>query len=367
MAYARGLWYTCRGSHSDVLLVRELAMMRFMDHVTDDRFWHTNIFDETVVDSWRREALAIPDETLWDILATKNCDKYSQSPSRLVSFLNENSIDFCILELQGKAKHFIQTGIVPTLDATFGIAKSDVVVDSNLQQSLQQVVAQLKSDQVSSPNWCPNTDQTAQNLVDPSMYPFAYGHSLFLPDEVVGVDDAIDKWSGKGEVIAKRPEWNLPPDEYDPTYNPDPRDARSDPGTSLPVSLWSTNYQWLPSNVRFSDDGKVEFTSYINNLHPTKYRRAYSAIEKLVDKSVPLWDQCLALCKARRVTLLDRRTQEKVYDDKIGAGRHSPRMGFEMKQYRYAMLSHPYHSPFATSLLSRWTISPPSPQRYKPL
>ena len=40
--------------------------------------------------------------------------------------------------------------------------------------------------------------------------------------------------------------------------------------------------------------GGVKFTSYINNLHPTKYRDIYGTIEKLVEKSLPLWDHCLA-------------------------------------------------------------------------
>ncbi|KAJ4354947.1 hypothetical protein N0V95_003356 [Ascochyta clinopodiicola] len=45
----------------------------------------------------------------------------------------------------------------------------------------------------------------------------------------------------------------------------------------------------------FQDDGAVRITSYINNLHPTKYASIYQTIEKLIETSLPLWDQCLTM------------------------------------------------------------------------
>jgi hypothetical protein len=35
------------------------------------------------------------------------------------------------------------------------------------------------------------------------------------------------------------------------------------------------------------------FASYINNLHPTKYTRLYSIIEKIIDRAIPLWNKTL--------------------------------------------------------------------------
>jgi hypothetical protein len=63
--------------------------------------------------------------------------------------------------------------------------------------------------------------------------------------------------------------------------------------------------------VGFKDDGSVEFTSYINNLHPNKFPDIYRTIETLVEASLPLWDQCLAMVMGD--------------DEKIGAGRIWPR------------------------------------------
>lgn len=62
---------------------------------------------------------------------------------------------------------------------------------------------------------------------------------------------------------------------------------------SCRTASWSKNFQWLPSNLFFRDDGTVGFTSYVNNLHPTKYPKIYSALERLIDAVLPAWDQCL--------------------------------------------------------------------------
>jgi hypothetical protein len=66
-------------------------------------------------------------------------------------------------------------------------------------------------------------------------------------------------------------------------------------GSAIPSEYWSDKYQWLPANLAFQEDGTVKFTSYINNLHPTKYPGIYRTIEKLIDTAVPAWDQCLTV------------------------------------------------------------------------
>ena len=125
-----------------------------------------------------------------------------------------------------------------------------------------------------------------QDLVDPSMYPLVYDHSRVLRAESVAVSDAIDKWSGKGDFIPE--DASEEAEEYSRQAAPE--------GTKVPFDFWSTEYQWLPANVAFQEDGSVKFTSYINNLHPNKYPELYSAIEKLIETAaLPAWDQCLVL------------------------------------------------------------------------
>lgn len=68
----------------------------------------------------------------------------------------------------------------------------------------------------------------------------------------------------------------------------------------MPESYWSDTYEWLPSNVGFRADGSTRFESYINNLHPIKYPQIYSTVEKLIDKALVAWDNCLIEARCRR-------------------------------------------------------------------
>jgi hypothetical protein len=174
----------------------------------------------------------------------------------------------CIKELRAKAKCFEKSGLVPTLDATATAIKSDSLVDEELRGRLQAAFATLQHDQKDDPDWHPRTNDMVQNLIHPSLYPFVYGRSRAFLDEVVGIEDAVHRWSGKGEVIPK--------DE-----------------SSKKNEYTSDTYQWLPSNVKFEEDGSVKFTSYINGLHPNKYPEIYATIEKLIETALPAWDFCL--------------------------------------------------------------------------
>jgi hypothetical protein len=139
-----------------------------------------------------------------------------------------------------------------------------------------------------------------QDLIHPSMYPLVYDRSKGFKEEVVGVKDAIDKYAGKGEVIAKEDSQSSP------------NGALTSIGGSIPPpNFWSDTYQWLPSNVAFQNDGSVKFTSYINNLHPNKYPDIYHTIEKMINRAVPAWDQCLSFSGGN--------------NEKVGAGRESSR------------------------------------------
>lgn len=201
----------------------------------------------------------------------------------------------CVKELRNKANYYVKSGIIPTLDASSAMAKSDVVVSASLRAELHEAFNKLKLDQRSNPKWHPKSNEQVLDLVHPSMYPLVYGRTRVLQDKVVGTTGAIHKWAGKGEPIAK-----------DTTSD----QVRTHPAPP-PAGLWSDTYQWLPANVKFVDDGTVKLTSYINNLHPEKYPDIYSTIEKLIEAALPTWDQCLCL-RLR-------------FEKRIGAGRTAPR------------------------------------------
>ncbi|KAI6390891.1 hypothetical protein MCOR23_009299 [Pyricularia oryzae] len=261
------------GPRINPYFVREVAMMLIMEQLTDKQGWERKVFDQAIVDKWRKEALAIPDEQWWREIAQNAEDL--EAPAGII---NESAFDYCIKELMEKAKYFSETGVIPGLDLAASVAKSDTLIDEDLKLELRSAVQELKAHQASSPDWHPRSNDTVQDLVHPSLYPLVYGRSRVFGDEVVGIEDAVEKWAGKGEIItAKKGEMKTWDIEYDLR------------------EFWSDTYQWLPSNLSFQDDGSLRFTSYINNLHPKRYAGIYRTLEKLIAKALPLWEQCLIM------------------------------------------------------------------------
>ncbi|KAF3047191.1 hypothetical protein E8E12_011596 [Didymella heteroderae] len=195
--------------------------------------------------------------------------------------VNDESI--CIQELRNKAKFFEKSGKVPTLYAHAVVVKSDTLVSDLLHESLLAAFARLKTDQADSPDWHPNSGDRVQNLVHQSLFPLVYNRSRAVREDVVGVEDAIDKWLGRGEVVVGEQPW-IPQGSERFSYGV---------GRPIPPDFWSVNFQWLPSNVTFQDNGTVRFTSYINNLHPKKYPKIYRAIERLIETSLPIDENAL--------------------------------------------------------------------------
>jgi hypothetical protein len=65
--YPIGAHNNCHGSESQLIAVRELAMMDIMEKLTDKEDWNKKVFDDGIVAKWREEALAVPDSYFWDL------------------------------------------------------------------------------------------------------------------------------------------------------------------------------------------------------------------------------------------------------------------------------------------------------------
>ncbi|KAM0426062.1 hypothetical protein ACHAPT_008693 [Fusarium lateritium] len=305
--YPVGIHPNCFYAESEMLLVREVAMMIIMDRLTDKPDWHIKVFDDTITQKWIEEGLAFPVRPMYNEIVRDGKPAQDSSdpagsptvaardryhPKVLKTILDRGCLEYvspCIKELRVKAEFFQQSGLIPTLDASFTVVKSDSFIDSSLHDSLRAAFVKLKEEHKDDPDWHPRTDDKVLDLVHPSLYPLVYGRTRVFEDEVVGVEDAIDKWAGRGEVIPQ-----LEPDEQPPSR----WSWSSEPGTgvgdgNVNKSFWSVKYQWLPSNVKLRKDGSVKFTSYINNLHPGKHRDVYATVEKLIERAIPAWDFCL--------------------------------------------------------------------------
>jgi hypothetical protein len=68
-----GIHHNYSGADSTMITVREGAMMLVMDRLTDKPNWHIKVFDDEIVTKWKAEALAWPEDDLWDRLI--NCDQ----------------------------------------------------------------------------------------------------------------------------------------------------------------------------------------------------------------------------------------------------------------------------------------------------
>ncbi|RTE78942.1 hypothetical protein BHE90_006536 [Fusarium euwallaceae] len=329
--YPVGIHNNCYGSKSEMLLVREVAMMIVMDRLTDKPDWHIKVFDDTITEKWIEEGLAIPVRPLYNEIARdgkpiQDSDDPAGSPrissndsffaAPLDTILDRGCLEYCIKELRAKAEFFRKSGLIPTLDATSTVVKSDSFIDNSLHDSLRGAFVKLVEEQKDNPDWHPLTKGKVLDLVHPSLYPLVYGRTRVFEDEVVGVEDAIDKWTGKGEVIPELEPDGLEPEEWRHWWETDRATNTGIGGGTVNNYFWSTKYQWLPSNVELREDGSVKFTSYINNLHPVKHRDVYGTIEKLIERALPAWDLCLK----RYISHGPR--------EGIGAGRTEPRFPF---------------------------------------
>lgn len=241
------------------LTVRELAMLNLMNAITDKTGWHEKVHDQAIVYKWREEAQLLPD-----------------------GMISDKAFDWCIKELRDKSKQFEENKFVRVLDSEAKCVKSDLLISEQLANDLKRAVRPLLAVGDNEKDWHPNSDSKVLNLVHPSLYPLVNGRSRFLASGNIGLENCFE-FMGEGTLT--------PPGEEIPSSAEE--HGRSDWRTQ--ENLCSTRFQWLPSEIRFvGDEGaEVKFTSYINNLHPVRHKELYRVIERMIEKSVPLWNDVL--------------------------------------------------------------------------
>lgn len=163
-------------------------------------------------------------------------------------------------------------------DANAAVVKSDSIVSSELQESLKAAVLPLELVPDHLRDWHPGSDEKVLDLVHPSLFPLVYGRSRILPNGKVGLKSCGES-CGKGVTIPH-------PKESETRF-----ETNNGPWGNARTGVWSGNFQWLPCDIDLQENGEgVKITSYINNLHPAHHDDLYAAIERVIDKSIPLWD-----------------------------------------------------------------------------
>ncbi|KAI1351910.1 hypothetical protein F5Y01DRAFT_324779 [Xylaria sp. FL0043] len=237
------------------LKLREIRMMEFMNQITDKPEWDRKVFDEEIVNKWRREAMGPQAEEM-----NLDGDVY----------MTEKMFDYCIRELRDKVQGYQNAGLLSILDAEVEVVKSDSVIPSSLLDLLKAGVQPLEDVPDHQKDWHPRSDGKVLDLLHPSLFPMVYGTSRVLPYGKVPLRGCA-KLSGNGE-----------------TYDM----LKGTPWYSLRPALIDST-QWLPSDMAWGPAGSTRITSYINNLHPDDHTELYTVLEQFVAAAVPLWERCL--------------------------------------------------------------------------
>lgn len=185
----------------------------------------------------------------------------------------------CIKELQEKATLLEEQRLVRIFDAHGCVVKSDVSVDAELVRSLQEAVSKLEDASFNTKDYHPGSDGRVVDLVHPSLYPLVYDVTKILPRGRVELENCVTR-IGQGVMVEKG------------SSTRKSRKRKSNM-TEVDYEHFSADFQWLPCDIAFTDGRKSRIDSYINNLHPVKHKGMYEVLERIVDASIPLWNEVL--------------------------------------------------------------------------
>ena len=118
--YPLGMHTNCEGSKSELLLVREVAMMMVMDILTDKPGWHRKLFDDEIARKWTEEALAIPASRFHNEIVKRSHDPDSPyepfDPKPLKTILDKGCLEYvCPDILLVFSVCFISTDLIITV------------------------------------------------------------------------------------------------------------------------------------------------------------------------------------------------------------------------------------------------------------
>ncbi|KAJ4114702.1 hypothetical protein NW760_001625 [Fusarium oxysporum] len=252
---------------SRTLMNREVCMLKLEEEITNKAHWWEKVLNTDIVSKWKQEALQMP----WA--------SYQHNGD-----FTSKMADVCFKDLAAKAKIYEQTKLIPVMESSSCVIKSDALLPNELTQRLRAAAALLEDVPGSQRDWHPGSDEKVLDLVHPSLWPLVFGRSRIISDKHITLDKCLDH-CGSGKVIPepKRPHLRMPDGLRSFTEDNDKR-------------ALSLRYQWLPCDVDLAG-GRPRIKSYINNLHPVRYKAMYSLIEELIAKSLPAWD---IVCRSAR-------------------------------------------------------------------
>ncbi|KAJ5986449.1 hypothetical protein N7451_010814, partial [Penicillium sp. IBT 35674x] len=241
--------------YGHILTAKELAILDLINTITDRPDWHRATFDQQVIAQWREDAVASS------------------------SLIHDKTWDWCLQELQDKARQFERDSRLVVFNTNSGVCKSDTAISSDLKSQLANSVDLLSHQAI----W-QNSESAVLNLIDPSFFPLVYGRTkILVRGKSCGMNET--SWSSRSKespIISELPQlakW----------------------GSNYAPYVWSSKTQRLPCEVDFTGSPgstDVRISSYINNLRPTN-REMYSVIEAVISDSIKQWNEILVRNKWR--------------------------------------------------------------------
>ncbi|KAI1024202.1 hypothetical protein LB504_005574 [Fusarium proliferatum] len=252
---------------SRTLMNREVCMLKLEEDITNKPHWWEKVLKTDIVSKWKQEALQIP----WA--------SYQQNGD-----FTSQMVDVCFMDLATKAKIYEQMKLISVMESSSCAMKSDALLSNELTQKLRAAAALLEDVPGSQRDWHPGSNEMVLDLVHPSLWPLVFGRSRIVCDKYVTLDKCLDR-CGSGKVIPEpeRPHLRMPGGIRSFAEDNDKR-------------ALSLRYQWLPCDVDLTG-GRPRIKSYVNNLHPIRYKAVYSLIEELIAKSLSAWD---IVCRSAR-------------------------------------------------------------------
>ncbi|PHH89909.1 hypothetical protein CDD83_4999 [Cordyceps sp. RAO-2017] len=240
------------------LLVREVCMLRFMEDITNKPEWWMKVRDPRISGKWMREA-----------------QRMDWGQYRRHGDFTKKMAVACMQELRRKADLYEETGLIPVLDYSACVVKSDRLMPQDLIDRLKDAVRSLEDVPEDRRDWHPGSDGKVLDLVHPSLWPLLYGKSRIMRNQRIGLKECLD-FCGRGFLMPR-------------TDGKDDASVWDWLGKELLPSV-STKFQWLPCDVVIDEEGHAKIDSYINNLHPVDHADLYPIIESFIEKALPAWD-----------------------------------------------------------------------------
>ncbi|KAJ1817369.1 hypothetical protein LPJ75_001737, partial [Coemansia sp. RSA 2598] len=142
-------------------------------------------------------------------------------------------------------------------------------------------------------------------IVDPSLYSLVYKSTPILPEPITSPLDALSLPSF-GTVPGSIDAWkqavcdlnaSMASKGKDSAESSEQSDTAADsfvPFNEVYLGMVDERERhWLPTDIYVNGDGSVDFNSYINNVHPVEHAGVYTAISKILARTVPLLEQVL--------------------------------------------------------------------------